>query len=218
MATKLDRSFEQSITFSKSIAKGTISTLLTSVEAAKQKIVDVSVKDDTAVKMSKKQLYAAQREMYDSMFDTDGYFTSPIAPVTIETAMLSVGATSQNFQLQGIFFEPNYNDGTSSTTYPNHFRVTSSGGRLIHFGIDPDSSTPTEWTLSTQDLSSSLTSSTSAYYLYAKCPKSGTSGSFALTTEQIKYNAKLSVNSCYYFLVGVLSSVERHGQWQLPCL
>lgn len=207
LTTKLDRRYEQTISLSKGIHKGTINTLLTTVESTRKDVTNVSVRDERAVKAAKQRLYAAQREMFDAMFDADGNFTEPISPLAIKTALLQVGSTSQNFQLAGIVFEANYNDGVTGY-FPNNFRVVATSGKMVHYGIDVDSDTPHEWSFASQDLSSSLTSDASVYYLYARCPQAGKSGSFVLTVEQIKYNAKVTAEGMYYFLIGVLSSVK----------
>lgn len=204
----LDRQYDASITFGKKIRTGTISTLLTEVTENAAKTQAVSVANEVAIKMNKQQLYAAQREMYDSMFDTDGNFTAPISPLAVQTTMLSVGATSQNFQLADITFVPNDPTTGSETPY-NCFRVDcGKSAKLVHYGLDYEATEPTEWTFSNQNLSDELSDMDAVYYLYALCPKDGTEGIFELTTEQRKYDSMLDTTGEYCFLVGVLSSAS----------
>ena len=56
-----------------------------------------------------RRAYRDATELYDMVFDTDGYFQDKIAPLSVDTAMLKVGARSQQFTLQGITFQANYN-------------------------------------------------------------------------------------------------------------
>ena len=209
LVTNLDRDYEQEITMSKALSKGTINTLLTTIESTAQSVVDVEVMDNTERKLAKQQMMSAIREMKDSMFDTDGYFTAPISPTTIDTMMLSVGATSTNFQLEGILFQPNYAPNTTTPANHNRFNVQSTNGKLIHYGIDIESDSPREWNMSGGDVEwfangvkTTNPSNNSSFYLYAKCSVTGEGGVFLLDTKQRKYN---SDSDYYYFLVGVLS-------------
>ena len=208
LTTALDREFEQEIAFSKAIQKGTINTLLTQVEVNDQRIMAVKEEDDTNVKMAKKQLYEAQRELKESMFDTDGYFTAPISPTTVETMLVQVGAKSQNFTLSNVKITPNYSATAGQTDYTKVL-VDSSNGKLTHFGIDDTE--VKEWNVSSSTINN-LTNTTGAYYVYAKCIKSGTTCTIVVTQTQWRFDGT-SLNSgvnddtnYYYFLVGTLSS------------
>lgn len=212
LVTCLDRDFEQDITLSKALTKGSINTLVSTIESTEQKVVDISVSDSTARRIDKAQFFSALREMKDSMFDTDGYFTAPISPLTIDTMMLSVGATSTNFQLEGILFQPNYSPNTETASDCNLFNVNSVSGKLAHYGIDLDGTEPKIWNMSggttawyEDGVSVSTPDNSKLYYLYAKCVKNASGGTFVLDTKQRKYNEDATN---YYFLIGVLSSAS----------
>ena len=144
-----------------------------------------------------KRSWRSTQELLNMVFDPDGYFdTGNIRPASIETAMLSVGAKSQQFTLQNTVIEANYEGN------PNKVRVT--GGVLIHYGLTDD--TTPSWTLSTQTIT--LTS-TAAYYIYAKCLKAGSTGEIIFDTAQ----HSVEEGSYYYFIIGVLHSVESNTRW-----
>ena len=200
LVTKLDRAYEQTITFCKELSKGSISTIVEAIESTERHVTEVSVKDDRAVQEATRKAFKAQQELKDMVFDTDGYFDGgKIKPETIETLMLSVGAMSTNFALQNVLFEANYN------TNANSFNVLSNSGKLIHYAIDPDNIKTWNVTASTR---TDLVSAT-AYYVYAQCAVSGTACNIVLSTEQYKYNALVDSNNVYMFLIGTLSSVMR---------
>ena len=141
--------------------------------------------------------WRSTQELLNMVFDPDGYFDmGKIRPASIETAMLSVGAKSQQFTLQNTVIEANY-EGNA-----NKVRVT--GGVLIHYGLT--SNTTPSWTLSTQTIT--LTS-TAAYYIYAKCLKAGSTGEIIFDTAQ----HSVEEGSYYYFIIGVLHSVDSGTRW-----
>jgi hypothetical protein len=131
-------------------------------------------------------------ESINSAFDTSSdIFNEKIKPVIVETAGLIVGQESQQFTLVNILFQTNYNGD------PNAFVATA--GKLVHFTIN-DNNTVREWNLSSysrSDLTAQL------YYLYAKCEKVGTSGTFLLSPLQIKTGDDASY---FHFLIGSIST------------
>ena len=69
------------------------------------------------------------RQMKDLIFDSDGYFDGTrIRPLSIETMYLAVGAKSQNFHLNGVTIQANYEGN------PNSLYVST--GQLVHHEID----------------------------------------------------------------------------------
>lgn len=214
LSTHLDRPFEQEITLSKGLTKGTISTLLTSVESNAQKITQVSVKDDTQTKLAKQALYRSIQELNDSIFDTDGYFTDKINPLTVQTMMLKVGSASGNFSFEGVAFYPNY-----LGEYNKLYIECKTGAKLIHYGIGNydqsyDHLLPVEWSMTGGTINidnlTPVSSADNLWYLYAQCSRSSTGGSFLLSQEQKRYDSDLS-GQWYYFLVGTLSSKQSNG-------
>ncbi len=197
----LDRTYDAELSFSKNISKGTINSLFTQINATKQTIVTVSAEDNQAIKQTKKQLYDAQRELLSGKFDTDGYLTAPISPVTIETAMVSVGARSTNFVLSNVTFYPNENGGAKD---PNHITVVSNYGKLTHYGIGDDIR---EWNIAATEVN---LEDNAMHYIYAQCNATtgNDGGSIIFSKSQFKYNEAVETQGVYYFLVGSLSSVD----------
>lgn len=133
------------------------------------------------------------QELLDLIFDPTGqYFKDGLLrPGSIETLMLSVGAKPQQMMLQNVVIQPNYG-GQSGV-------VAASGGTLIHLSIEPQIRT---WNLS--PVSFSL-GNQNPFYIYARCDKVGTSGQIFFSQIQRVFDAEPTY---YYFLVGVLHSVD----------
>lgn len=131
-------------------------------------------------------------ETLGMMFDPEGdYFTELIKPLAVHTAQLIVGTNSQQMDLIGVKFIPNADND------PNCFKNTA--GKLVHFTV---SETVREWSIPAASfrLSNSL-----AYYVYAKCPKEGSTGSILVSERQIKLEAEAGY---YHFWIGVLNTPE----------
>lgn len=130
-------------------------------------------------------------ETFDMMFDPEGeYFTEKIKPLAIQTAQLIVGTNSGQMDFIGVTFQPNKNGN------PNLFGNTS--GRLDHFTIDQTG--VRSWSISAGEYT---LDGSSAYYVYAKCSRTGDTGSILCSTSQIKLEDDADY---YHFWVGVLNS------------
>ena len=132
-------------------------------------------------------------ETLGMMFDPEGdYFTELIKPLAVHTAQLIVGTNSQQMDLIGVRFIPNADDD------PNYFRNTA--GRLVHFTVSETG--VREWAI---PASSFRLDNARAYYVYAKCPVFGGSGSILVSERQIKLEEDTGY---YHFWVGVLNTPE----------
>src|SRR5690606_12588645 len=79
---------------------------------------EVKVVDRTKAELARRNMLQTRR-LQNLTFDPDGYFdTTRIKPLSIETGMLSVGAKSQNFGLNGVTI--NANTGGD----PNHLTIS----------------------------------------------------------------------------------------------
>ncbi len=132
-------------------------------------------------------------ELKNMIFDPeDGkYYTEKIKPEFIESLGALFGAQSQQFALSGVTLNPNYNSSATS--------VQISGGLLNHFTIDPAGIKT--WIL-TGNTRTDLNPNT-AYYIYARCDKTGSAGTFLFSTAQLKVSQDLNY---YHFLLGILHS------------
>lgn len=133
------------------------------------------------------------QELLSMVFDPDGdYFSEKIKPLSIETAMLAVGAKSQQFVLKNVTFEPNYN---SSYIY-----LRISAGTLEHYAISEEG--VVVWSIAGETLT---LDTSSAYYIYARCSKANNTGTWFITTTRYKVE---DVAGYYMFLVGTVSSPQ----------
>lgn len=138
--------------------------------------------------------WRSSREVLDMVFDPEGdYYTDKIKPNSIDTLALSVGAKSMQFGLTNTVFEPNYNGD------PRLFRWK--GGVLTHYTINEESAV--SWILG--DGQQTLSSDNQAFYIYARCNKSGQDGSIQITSTQHKVNED---SNYYWFWIGVVNSVD----------
>lgn len=139
--------------------------------------------------------WRSSRELFNMVFDPEGdYYSEKIKPLSIDTLALSVGAKSMQFGLANTIIEANYLGN------PNLIKVT--GGVLTHYTIDPDAAR--DWYLIGGE--TTLTGGNSqAYYIYAKCSRSGPGGTIIFSTEQISVEQDAG---WYHFWIGVVNSVD----------
>lgn len=183
--------FDYKLTLTDEITYSQQVRTLIEVDAIKRVVEESKIYDVNRIRRGWKDA----EELYNQMFDTEGhYYSEKIAPLSIDTQMLKVGARSQQLVLQNVLFQPNYNAD------PANLQI--SAGSLVHYTIaEPDIKT---WTMSA--LSASNVPST-AQYVYAKCAKNGTTGTWLVTDQAIVFDSELYPND-YHFLVGSLSSVD----------
>lgn len=161
-------------------------------------IVDINGLADPTVA---RRRWKTAQELLSMVFDPDGdYYTERIKPLSIDTAMLSVGAKSQQFVLKNVTFEPNYNG--------NYRSLHISAGSLHHYAINEDD--VVTWLLS----EATFTLDTlNAYYIYAGCSRRSNSAYWLVTTEQLKVDRYADE---WLFLVGTVSSPITSTSTQKP--
>lgn len=136
------------------------------------------------------------QELLSMVFDPDGdYYTDRIKPLSVDTSMLSVGAKSQQFVLQNVTFEPNYNG--------DYTFLRISAGYMTHYAIDPDNLL----TRAMPELTVRL-DTLSAYYIYASWQRAGSGTYWLVTKEQKRVDENADE---WLFLVGTISSPVREG-------
>ena len=180
--------YKYSITLGDSVTKTTITRVIEDL----QKIDTVIQINDLADPSKARRNWRAAQEVLANVFDPDGnYYSEKIKPLSIETTMLAVGAKSQQLTLQNTRFEPNYNGN------PSVIKVI--GGSLTHYTIED---TIKNWVLADNTTTGLVTNT--AYYIYARCNRSNTSGNILFDAVQRTVD---SDPLYYYFLIGTLSSV-----------
>ncbi|WP_313234236.1 phage tail protein [Sphingobacterium multivorum] len=133
------------------------------------------------------------RQLQDLVFDADGYFDgSRIKPNSIETLMLSVGAKSQNFLLNGVGIYVNNNDD------PHKLKI--SGGQLVHLEVRIEG-LGYIWNMA--ELSKNDLISGKPYYVSARCSRTALSGTWYVSETPMTTESE---NGYYHFNVGVIYS------------
>ncbi len=183
--------YEYTLTISDTTTSATITNRVISDLVELDKIIAINnLKDPTRARAN----WRSSREVLNMVFDPEGdYYTDKIKPYSIDTLALAVGAKSMQFGLTNTVFQPNYEGKANAVRWQ--------GGVLTHYTISEE--TAVSWVMA--DGTTSLSKDSSAYYLYAKCAKAGTAGSFIFTTSQIKVDEDVNY---YHFLVGTLSSID----------
>lgn len=178
----------------------TISDIAITASTTTRVISDL-IDHDKAIKMNDlrnparaRANWRSSREVMNMVFDPDGdYYSDKIKPQSIDTMALSVGAKSMQFGLTNTVFQPNYG-GVAN-------RIVYDGGVLTHYTIKADSAV--SWILADGDVT--LSDSSKAYYIYAKCSRNDKTGNIIFSTEQIKTD---SDGAFWHFFIGVLNSVD----------
>lgn len=135
--------------------------------------------------------YKNLTELYDSVFDKDGYFTDRIRPLSIETKYLTVGSKIDRLTLVGVTFSANVGGS------PNACAWTS--GIIWHFAL-PDDAGAT-WQLKA---GSYTIPDDNLCYIYATAPKSRLGEA---TLDISKDKKATETESSYNILLGVVHSV-----------
>ncbi len=154
---------------------------------------NIVVVDRTKTELTRKSRLQTRR-LQNLTFDPDGYFdTDRIKPLSIETGMLSVGAKSQNFGLNGVTI--NANTGGN----PNH--LTISLGSLVHYEVEIEG-LGYVWQMAAGDFQS--LQPTKHYYLSAKVKKDVLSGTWYLSETPMEAESETGY---WHFNVGILYPV-----------
>lgn len=134
-------------------------------------------------------------DFFNNYFDPDGKFNGGnITPGTVQTGAVAVGTKSQNFGLNLVEIEPNY-EGDAN-------RIRISGGELIHFEIEiPELGYV--WSMDPV-IVNGLTPA-SKYFVYARCNKAALSGTWVVSTDRILAEQEAG---WYHFWLGILYPVE----------
>ena len=136
--------------------------------------------------------YQRLRELAESIFDKDGYFTDKIRPLSIETKLLTVGSKSDKMTMVGVLFSVNVNGDPNLCGW--------SDGIVWHFALPNDSGAT--WELEAGSFS--MDESDKVYYIYVVAPKSQLGRATMLVTKD-----KLATEAGEHFniLAGVVNSV-----------
>ena len=176
------------------VTVNTISRVITAINGI-DKIIKINNLNDPA---RARRNWKDSQEILNMVFDPEGdLYTDKIKPLSIETTMLSVGAKSMQFSLEGTIFQPTYAGANN--------RVVYAGGTLTHYAILDVNSNPRTWTIADGDVT--LTTD-SAHYVYAKCARAGAGASILFSASKITTE---SDPDYYHFLIGILNSVDSNN-------
>ncbi|SMO48062.1 phage tail protein [Solitalea koreensis] len=187
----LNRSLTNGFDYQIELAEVVQPTILNRVLAAQEQAKRVIDLNSLSNVNRARRSWRTTQELQGMVFDTDGYFTDKIRPLSIETSLLSVGAKSGNFLLKGVLFAPNYQGNVS--------QLSAGGGVLEHYAIADSIKT---WNFSGQTFAGLVNGT--AYYVYARCNKTTTAATFVLSASQITVEQDTGY---YHFLIGILHSV-----------
>ncbi|HBW80069.1 MAG TPA: hypothetical protein DEF78_07195 [Sphingobacterium sp.] len=177
-----------------------ISDKITYTQEAQTVIDTGKVKEE--VKTVNRQKAEAQRvqalrmrQLQGKIFDPEGDYFDPanIKPLSIETLMLSVGAKSQNFYLDGVRIIPNVGDD------PNAIQITA--GKLIHREVQIEG-LGYIWEMG--GLTQEGLDPNKSYYLSAKCSRTQLTGQWVLSETPIPTESEAGF---YHFNCGLLYNV-----------
>ena len=183
--------YDYALTISDVSTKADIITRVISEIGDIDKVIDINNLKDPAQARAN---WRSSREVLNMVFDpeTGGYYGDKITPASVDTIALSVGAKSMQFGLTNTVFQPNFNGNAQVVKWK--------GGVLTHYTIDPE--TARSWALADGEITFT---DTDPYYIYARCNRNGEDGVFEFSKTQHKCEESATV---YYFLVGVLNSVD----------
>jgi|GEM_PF-368636 len=155
---------------------------------------EVKIVDRTKSELARRNVLGLRR-LQSLTFDPDGYFdVDRIKPLSIETYMLSVGAKSQNFGLNGVTI--NANTGGD----PNH--LTLSAGSLVHYEVEIEG-LGYVWQLQAADFTD--LDPLKSYYLAAKCADYELIGEWIISEQPIHTD---DIDGYYCFNIGVIYPVS----------
>ena len=183
--------YEYALTISDVSTKADIITRVISEIGDIDKVLTINNLKDPAQARAN---WRSSREVLNMVFDpeTGGYYKDKITPESVDTIALSVGAKSMQFGLTNTVFQPNFNGNAQVVKWK--------GGVLTHYTIDPDAAR--SWVMADGEITFA---DGDARYIYARCNRNGEDGVFEFSKEQHKVEESATV---YYFLIGVLNSVD----------
>lgn len=164
-----------------------------------QKHSDIISKSGIADPIAARRGWRTTEDLKSMVFDTDGYFDMDnIRPNSIETNMLTVGAKSQQYLLEGALLQCNFNGNPDS--------FSASAATLYHLTIDDNG-------IRTWRIAANVVALTNAngYYVYARCSRTSDAASWFVTQQQIKFDSNASF---YFFQVGIISVHYADDDWR----
>ena len=193
------------ITLSNAPVSGSFSAELGKLEAD-EVVIEESKKE--AIRFTKRQWRDA-RETISMLEQSLLRFSGSISPITIQTMQLLVGDESLQFRFvnsktnpqvvaHNVVFNPETKVLTSDSGILQHMTLGISTIKKTHAASEY-----TYWDMTSY--TSPALDPDKPYYLYAKCTRSGTTGTFLLSETAIGMD---SVSDYYHFLVGILNSEQ----------
>lgn len=150
----------------------------------------VKVVDRTKAELARRNMLKTRR-LQELTFDPDGYFNGEkIKPLSIETYMLSVGAKSQNFGLNGVSINAN-TEGD-----PNHLSI--SHGSLVHYEIEIEG-LGYVWQMDSAEFL--MLDPDKVYYLSARVRTTALSGTWHLSETPMETESETGY---WHFNLGIL--------------
>jgi hypothetical protein len=196
--------YRPEITLSNDVTGGMATT---AIQKAENQKVTIDESSKQSVRYTNRRFRDAQETISMLSAAIDNFGTA-INPVSVQTMALLVGDESLQFRFVDNMTTPN--EVSHAITYDTDTKILHSDAGIIQhmtLGISSlsDSHAASEykfWTMTTFD-SAALDDGSVSYYLYAKCSKSASTGTFILSPTAIKME---QVDGYYHLLVGALNS------------
>lgn len=164
--------------------------LIADVIQANKQVQEVDRKSEMLAKRGVQNLRAFEL----SIFNPDGKLNADRYDVGVLTTLLAIiGTKSQNFRLNKVYITDNFGGNANS--------VSISLGELVHFEY-ANPGNQNIWQL--QPVVQAGLTPDKLYYVYCKCSTTNQSGTFVVTTEQIKPE---DIAGFWMFLAGVIYPV-----------
>lgn len=193
------------ITLSNAPVSGSFASGLAKLEA-EEVVIEKNRKD--VIRFSQRQ-YRDAKETMNLLEKSLLNFSGSINPLTVQTMQLIAGDESLQFRFVSSKTNPVRVDHTFNFNTDTKQLVTDAGIiQHMTLGIktlSPAGAAKTYKFWDVQAYTSPALAPDKPYYLYAKCPKSGTAGTFLLSETAIGME---SVSDYYHFLVGILNSEQ----------
>ncbi|NDV95368.1 hypothetical protein D0T84_10625 [Dysgonomonas sp. 521] len=209
--TYLHKLHSPEITISNNVSGKSLGSILNEIPAKEQ---EIDRGKNEAIEFTKRRFRDAKETMEmlkESLLD----FSEGINPITVQTMMMLVGDESLQFRFVDAQNKP-INDFQFRYDKENKWLITNNQGAFLqHLTLGIKDITSEEgkeyktWQMPAAGWKSAPLDANQKCYLYAKCSKTGSTGTFEVSPTAIAMNTEGKPD--YYFLLGVLNS-EYEGE------
>lgn len=208
-----ERSYRYELTLSDFTSTNDFKNIVDEVKRFPDQIKQSDAKNREYAERSYRDVIELQQKMYDPEGD---FFQDSIKPLTVQAMQIVSAAPSLQFKFlnnSNSWFTPSFIFNTGNNTFQ------AGSGKLVHMTLGLDTIKPASarklsdyknWNI--PPFTSGALEPDKSYYLYAKCSKTSSNGTYILSKESIDLEAQ---SGYYHFWVGHLSSeYEGKRSWR----